>query len=99
MRSSSDGLAVGSRLSFGSASSRVRAGHPAHCRAGVRAVSTDGRSGAGEVRLTGHEAVLMLRLRAFGSAAVERDGVRLEGLSGQRKAVALLALLAVAGER
>lgn len=40
----------------------------------------------------------MLRLRAFGSAAVERDAARLEGLSGQRKAVALLTLLAVAGE-
>ena len=47
-------------------------------------------------RFTGWE---MFRLVAFGSAALERDGKRLEGLSGQRKAIALLALLAVAGER
>ena len=47
-------------------------------------------------RFTGWE---MFRLVAFGNAALERDGKRLDGLSGQRKAIALLALLAVAGER
>lgn len=41
----------------------------------------------------------MLRIRTFGSCCVERDGVRLDGLSGQRKVLALLALLAAAGER
>ncbi len=39
----------------------------------------------------------MLRLVAFGSSSLERDGERLAGLSGQRKAMALLALLAHAG--
>ena len=41
----------------------------------------------------------MLRLHTFGSCFLERDGVRLEALSGQRKGLALLALLACAGER
>ncbi|MEO6525969.1 MAG: tetratricopeptide repeat protein [Gemmatimonadaceae bacterium] len=41
----------------------------------------------------------MFRLQAFGTAAIERDGTRLDGLSGQRKALALLTLLAVAGDR
>ena len=41
----------------------------------------------------------MLRLHTFGACFVERDGVRLDALSGQRKGLALLALLAVAGER
>lgn len=41
----------------------------------------------------------MLRVRAFGGLALERAGQRLDGVSGQRKAMALLALLAVAGER
>lgn len=40
----------------------------------------------------------MLRLRTFGGCFLERDGTRLDGLSGQRKGLALLALLASAGE-
>lgn len=41
----------------------------------------------------------MLRLRTFGSPAVERDGVVPEGAATQRKPLALLTLLAAAGER
>lgn len=41
----------------------------------------------------------MLRLHTFGSCFLERDGTRLDALSGQRKGLALLALLAAAGER
>ena len=41
----------------------------------------------------------MLRLHTFGACFLARDGVRLDALSGQRKGLALLALLAVAGER
>lgn len=40
----------------------------------------------------------MLRLCAFGTATLERDGARLQGLSAQRKAMALLVLLASAGD-
>ena len=40
----------------------------------------------------------MLRLRTFGGCFLERDGVRLDGLSGQRKGLGLLALLAAAGD-
>ena len=40
----------------------------------------------------------MLRLVTFGGCFLERDGARLDGVSGQRKALALLALLAAAGE-
>lgn len=40
----------------------------------------------------------MLRLRTFGGCFLERDGSRLDGLSGQRKGLGLLALLAAAGE-
>src|SRR6185503_5126239 len=36
----------------------------------------------------------MLRIRTFGGCHLERDGARLDELSGQRKALALLALLA-----
>lgn len=39
----------------------------------------------------------MLYIRTFGGCHVERDGVRLDELSGQRRALALLALLATAG--
>jgi serine/threonine-protein kinase len=39
----------------------------------------------------------MLRIRTFGNCHLERDGARLDELSGQRKALALLALLAGAG--
>ncbi|MDQ3697946.1 MAG: tetratricopeptide repeat protein [Gemmatimonadota bacterium] len=41
----------------------------------------------------------MLRLHTFGGCHLARDGVRLEALSGQRKGLALLALLAAAGDR
>ena len=41
----------------------------------------------------------MLNLRTFGGCHLERDGVRLDELSAQRKALALLALLACAGAR
>ena len=41
----------------------------------------------------------MLRLHAFGGCHLERDGARLDALSGQRKALGLLALLAAAGAR
>ena len=38
----------------------------------------------------------MLKLRVFGSVYVERDGTPLDGAAGQRRVLALLALLAVA---
>jgi len=41
----------------------------------------------------------MLRLRTFGGCVLERDGVPLDAASGQRKALALLALVAAAGDR
>ena len=41
----------------------------------------------------------MLSLRTFGGCHLERDGVRLDDLSAQRKILALLALLAHAGDR
>jgi TolB-like protein/DNA-binding SARP family transcriptional activator len=41
----------------------------------------------------------VLRIHTFGGCYIERDGVRLDALSGQRKGLALLALLAAAGER
>jgi DNA-binding SARP family transcriptional activator len=41
----------------------------------------------------------MLRLHTFGACFLARDGVRLDALSGQRKGLALLALLAGAGAR
>ena len=41
----------------------------------------------------------MLRLRTFGSPAVEEEGVAAAGAATQRKPLALLALLATAGER
>lgn len=41
----------------------------------------------------------MLRLHSFGGCFLTRDGERLDALSGQRKALALLAVLAAAGER
>jgi DNA-binding SARP family transcriptional activator/Tfp pilus assembly protein PilF len=41
----------------------------------------------------------MLFLRTFGGCHLERDGVRLDDMSSQRKALALLALLAHAGDR
>jgi DNA-binding SARP family transcriptional activator len=37
------------------------------------------------------------RLRAFGGLVVERDGVRLDSVAGHRKALSLLAALAVHG--
>ncbi|HYW30855.1 MAG TPA: tetratricopeptide repeat protein [Gemmatimonas sp.] len=40
----------------------------------------------------------MLRLRTLGGCFLERDGTRLDGVSGQRKGLALLALLAAAGD-
>ena len=40
----------------------------------------------------------MLRLHTFGGCAVTRDGAPLEALSGQRKGLALLAILAAGGE-
>jgi DNA-binding SARP family transcriptional activator len=39
----------------------------------------------------------MYRLRAFGGLVLERDGVRLDGVAGHRKALSLLAVLAVHG--
>lgn len=41
----------------------------------------------------------MLRIRTLGGCHIERDGARLDELSGQRKTLALLALLAGAGTR
>ena len=41
----------------------------------------------------------MLRLRTLGGCLLERGGSRLDALSGQRKGLALLALLAATGER
>jgi TolB-like protein/DNA-binding SARP family transcriptional activator/tetratricopeptide (TPR) repeat protein len=41
----------------------------------------------------------LLRILTFGGCRIERDGVRLDELSGQRKGLALLALLAAAGDR
>ena len=41
----------------------------------------------------------MIKLRTFGGLFLERDGTRLDALSGQRKGLALLAMLAAAGER
>jgi TolB-like protein/DNA-binding SARP family transcriptional activator len=41
----------------------------------------------------------MLRLRTLGCCFLERDGVRIEAASAHRKGLALLALLAAAGER
>src|SRR5580765_5308704 len=43
--------------------------------------------------------VEMLRLRALGGLALECDGTRLESVAGRRRALALLAQLAVAGPR
>lgn len=40
----------------------------------------------------------MLRLTTFGGCYLERDSTRLDGMSGQRKGLGLLASLAVAGE-
>lgn len=41
----------------------------------------------------------MLRLHTFGGCLLTRDGARVDALSGQRRALALLAVLATAGER
>src|SRR5678815_2832547 len=41
----------------------------------------------------------MLRLRTFGGCRLERDGAEWDAMPGQRKGLALLALLAAAGER
>ena len=41
----------------------------------------------------------MLHLHTFGSCVLTQDGARVDALSGQRRALALLAVLAVAGER
>jgi TolB-like protein/cytochrome c-type biogenesis protein CcmH/NrfG len=41
----------------------------------------------------------VLRLHTFGGCYLERDGARLDTVSGQRKALALLALLGAAGAR
>jgi len=41
----------------------------------------------------------MLKLHTFGGLFLERDGTRLDALSSQRKGLALLAMLAAAGER
>jgi DNA-binding SARP family transcriptional activator len=41
----------------------------------------------------------MLRLHTFGGCFLVRDGARLDALSGQRKGLALLAMLAAAGAR
>src|SRR4051812_15192828 len=41
----------------------------------------------------------MLRLRTLGGLALECDGARLESVAGRRRALALLAQLAVAGPR
>src|SRR5829696_7148066 len=40
----------------------------------------------------------MLRLHTFGGCFLTRDGTRLDAVSGQRKALALLAVLAAAGD-
>jgi DNA-binding SARP family transcriptional activator len=41
----------------------------------------------------------MLRIQTFGGCHLERDGARVDELSGQRKSLALLAVLAGAGAR
>lgn len=41
----------------------------------------------------------MIRIHTLGGCHVTRDGVRIEALTGQRKGLALLSLLAAAGER
>ena len=41
----------------------------------------------------------MIRIRVFGGCSVDRDGIPVDEISGQRKALALLALLAFFGER
>jgi len=41
----------------------------------------------------------MLRLHTFGGCFIARDGARLDALAGQRKGLALLAVLAASGER
>ena len=41
----------------------------------------------------------MLRLHTFGGCFVTRDGVPVDLLSGQRKTLALLAMIAASGER
>jgi len=41
----------------------------------------------------------MLKLHTFGGCFLTRDGARTEALSGQRKGLALLAMIAAAGER
>jgi DNA-binding SARP family transcriptional activator len=41
----------------------------------------------------------MLRLHTFGGCLLTRDGARVDALSGQRRALALLAVLGAAGER
>ena len=41
----------------------------------------------------------MLRLRTFGGCRLERDGAEWDVMPGQRKGLALLALLAAAGDR
>ena len=41
----------------------------------------------------------MLKIHTFGGCYLEREGIRLDTLSGQRKGLALLALLAAAGNR
>jgi TolB-like protein/DNA-binding SARP family transcriptional activator len=41
----------------------------------------------------------LLRILTLGGCSLTRDGVRLDALSGQRKGLALLALVAAAGER
>jgi TolB-like protein/DNA-binding SARP family transcriptional activator len=41
----------------------------------------------------------MLRLHTFGCCFLDRDGSRLDGVSGQRKGLALLAVLAASGAR
>ena len=54
------------------------------------------RLGLGEVTRGG---LGVLRLHTFGGCHLERDGARLDALSGQRKALGLLAVLAAAGAR
>jgi TolB-like protein/Tfp pilus assembly protein PilF len=54
------------------------------------------RLGLGEIVVPRHQ---MLRIRTFGACHVERDGARLDELSGQRKTLALVALLAGVGAR
>jgi TolB-like protein/DNA-binding SARP family transcriptional activator/Tfp pilus assembly protein PilF len=41
----------------------------------------------------------VLKIHTFGGCYLEREGIRLDTLSGQRKGLALLALLAAAGDR